>query len=388
MRRLLLLVLLASSAALARAPVPEPAEVLSLTQGMERFLQERVVQHAASPHARHELLMQAVFGADGIGMHYDAVSTRSVSETFESGSGNCLSFTLMYVAMARALGLEVDYQEVDEPVWQRQGDTVLRTSHINVLLRIQGQNRVVDFEPDLRFGKARLRRVGESRALAHFYNNRGMETLLAGDPETAQAWVERAIEVDAGFVPAWSNLGVVQRQLGRESEAETAYLRALALDPMHAQSLSNLAGLYEQWQDETRKAGYVLRLRKVQRDDPYAAYEQGREQERLGQLGLAARHYRRAARLHPLDESFHLALFRVYYLMGNEERAAISLMRASQLASADDPSPYERKFAALGVDPSRLQVPALDHGAGPSQESRHRLGEIAPHSRLPLMRRF
>lgn len=383
MRRCLLLAILLAGSTFAADPVPAPHEVLALSPRMEQFLHERVQANAASPRAHHELLLQSVFGAEGLALQYDPATTRGVRETFEAGSGNCLSFTLMYVAMARALGLEVAYQEVDEPVWDRRGDTVLRTSHINVLLRIEGRTRVIDFEPEARHATARLRKVDESRALAHFYNNRSMELLLDGDPQAALAWIERAIELDAGFVPAWANRGVVLRQLGREAEAEQAYLRALALDPQHPQSLSNLAGLYERWQDETRRAGYVLRLRDAQRDDPYAAFEQGREQERLGNLGLAARHYRRAVRLHPGDEAFHLALFRVYYGLGETARAALSLERASQLAQEDAEALYAGKFALLGRDAASMPRERREHDPQPTPAMRNR----PPHAPLPLSRR-
>jgi Flp pilus assembly protein TadD len=383
MRRCLLLASLIASTVFAAEPVPAPGEVLALSPVMEQFLKDRVVVNAGSPRARHELLLQSVFGAEGLAMQYDAGTTRSVTETFEAGRGNCLSFTLLYVSMARALGLEVAYQEVDEPVWDRRGDTVLRTSHINVLLRVGGRTQVVDFEPEARYATARMRKVDESRALAHFYSNRSMELLLDGDPQAALAWIERAIELDAGFVPAWANLGVVLRQLGREAEAEQAYLRALALDPGHAQSLSNLAGLYERWQDETRKAGYVLRLREVQRDDPYAAFEQGRGQERLGNFGLAARHYRRAIRLHAGDEAFHLALFRVYLQLGERDRAVASLDRARQLSAAGTLALYQRKLDALGVAPAREPNPPRDGRQGTHPPMLDR----APHAPLPTTRR-
>lgn len=380
MRSWMMAALLVPGIALAAPALPDPEDVLALDPHMQEFLQERVLSKANSPAARQRLLMEAVFGTDGVGMRYDGGTTRSVVETFHSGKGNCLSFTLMYVAMARALGLDVQYQEVDQGIWQRQGDTILRTSHINVQLRLEGRTQIIDFELESHFARASTSRVDESRALAHYYNNRGIELLLAGESDVGMAWVERATGVDPGFVPAWANLGVALRQAGREAEAEQIYLRALALAPSHAQTLSNLVGLYERWKDEPRKAGYVLRLREVRRDDPYHEFEQGLKQERSGDYALAARHFRRAVRLHEAEELFHLALFRVYYLADNADRAARHLVRANQLARQGPGSPYEAKFAMLGL------MPQPDRNAIGSDRGSTRID--APPHRLPLSRTY
>ena len=383
MRFRFLLCALLPLTSIAGPQVPEPHEVLALDDSMRQFLQEHVAARAASPAGRQSLLIESVFEPGGLDLHYDDSITRTVSETFHAGRGNCLSFTLMYVAMAQTLGLDVTYQEVDEPVWQRRGDTVLRTSHINVLLRLGGRTHVVDFEPGARFAASSVRRVDQSRVLAHYYNNRAMELLLEGELQSALAWGRRATEMDPRFVPAWANLGVALRQAGLESEAEEAYLTALSLDPGHAQSLVNLVGLYERWKDEPRKAGYVLRLREVEMNDPYAVFALGLEQEQSGNLEQAARYYRRAVRLHDAEESFHLALFRVYFRRGHESRAAASLARASELGDAGPGSIYERKFALLGTtQPSPRRASREDRAdAGPLMQ------DAPPFGGFPVIRR-
>ena len=45
---------------------------------------------------------------------YDEI-TRTASETFRARRGNCLSFSNMFVAMARDVGLDVQFQEVEIP---------------------------------------------------------------------------------------------------------------------------------------------------------------------------------------------------------------------------------------------------------------------------------
>ncbi len=348
---MLMPIVLSAAAPGGAIALPAPDRILAVSDDMRRFLAEQVSDHAQSPLARQRLLMEAVFSQAGLDLTYDDSVTRTVSETFRDRRGNCLSFTLLYVALARELGLNVSYQEVSDSLWHRQGDTILKRAHINVLAHLSGRRHIVDFEPGLQFAAPRTRIVSEARALAHFYNNRGMELLLDGRVEEGVAWVRRATELDPRFVPAWSNLGVALRKSGRDSEAERAYRAALEMEPLNVQALSNLMSLMQRRQDADEAARLEKRLRQARRGDPYSQYEDGLAAERHGNLDQALRLFRRAVRLQPGDEMFHLAQFRVYYRLGDQRRAQEALVRAGELARAGPDSAIGRKFGLLGLTP-------------------------------------
>jgi len=52
-----------------------------------------------------------------------------------------------------------------------------------------------------------------------------------GDWARSLESLQRAVEAHPGYFDAWNNMGVVLSKLGRDAEAETAFLKAIAIDP-------------------------------------------------------------------------------------------------------------------------------------------------------------
>ncbi len=127
--------LLAAKQLTGETDLPEvnDVDVLAMDQDMLRFLDKHVNQKHRSTLKLHELLY-AIITEGSFGLEYDEI-TRTAQETFEARLGNCLSFTNLFVAMAREVGLEVSYQEVDiPPSWSMAGDTYELNRHVNVFV--------------------------------------------------------------------------------------------------------------------------------------------------------------------------------------------------------------------------------------------------------------
>lgn len=71
----------------------------------------------------------------------------------------------------------------------------------------------------------------------------GLRAEDAGDAARAEALYRRALDADASFAAAWTNLGNVLAARGARGEAREAYERALALDPEQPEARFNLANL-------------------------------------------------------------------------------------------------------------------------------------------------
>ena len=62
--------------------------------------------------------------------------TLTASEAFHTRRGNCLTFSNMFVAMARYAGLNAWYREVEiDPEWNSREDTLLVSLHVNAAAR-------------------------------------------------------------------------------------------------------------------------------------------------------------------------------------------------------------------------------------------------------------
>ena len=81
---------------------------------------ERVVQS----------IFSVIFDRSVVGFEYSGLKTFTAEETFDKRTGNCLSYTTMFIAMARYAGLIAKFQEVsDFSDWNRQGNLIVFSSH-------------------------------------------------------------------------------------------------------------------------------------------------------------------------------------------------------------------------------------------------------------------
>ncbi|MBB5014231.1 transglutaminase-like domain-containing protein [Rehaibacterium terrae] len=321
-----------SGLAYAQVP-PDREQVFAVPAELRERVQTQVVERARTPEQRLQLLIEFMFAPDGMALEYDLQTTLSVEETWRLRRGNCLSFTLAFVTLARAVGVEAYAQEVDQVLaWIEQDGTIFHSGHINAGVRIQGRRYTVDFDRSVVATRGRPRIVDDHRALAHLYNNRGAELLAQGDHAGARAFFDAALARDVGFAAAWNNLGVLQLRVGDPEGAERAYFAALAHDSEHLPTLTNLTSLYRAQGRAGRLAEYERRMLEVQRRDPFHNFILGLEHERRGEFAAAADYFQRAIRLHDGEFRFHLALARVYQEMGELRRAERSLERAELLS--------------------------------------------------------
>ena len=316
---------------------PPPLEqVMAVPPELRAQLHERVVAGGGSERQRFERLLDFVFGEHGLALTYEAQSTRTVAETWRGGKANCLSFSLLFVALAREAGLHADVQEIDQVlVWYKQDGIVYNASHVNVGMRIDGRLRTIEVSQAPVIARHSPRVVPDRRALAHYYNNRGAELLAAGETDAAYRHMQASLDIDPDFASSWNNLGVVHLRKEDLRAAENAYLAALDLEPKHGPTLFNIVGLYRRLGDMERLDTYQRRLEKAQLADPFHQFLLAMESEERGDHPRAVLHYKRAIRLHRHEELFHFGLARVYYAIGETWQGNRSLARAQSLEKAN-----------------------------------------------------
>ena len=317
------------------APVAA-ADVLALSPEMRAFL-DRHVDREGSGNFKLRQLAAAIIDTDSFGVTYDD-RTRTAAETFRARLGNCLSFSTMFVAMARDVGLKVQYQEVEVPPdWTLDNDTFVLNQHVNVFVDLgQAGTRVVDFNIADFKASYEMRKISDTRALAHYYNNIGVERMQAGDRPSAFACFRSAIaENDDGFSPSWVNLGTLYLRNGHLAHAEAAYLQALRADPSNLVAMSSLVRLYERLGDRERAAAYYERAIHHRNLNPYYRYELARQAFLARDYGTAIGHLKYAVRKRPNDDQFCFLLGASYLEKGDEPSARRWFARAEEVAATD-----------------------------------------------------
>ena len=305
---------------------------LAINQEMRLFLDEKIPVRSSNSMNLLENLVSLVFDKGTVNFSYVSETKTSI-ETFSEGHGNCLSFTNMFVTMARHLGLDVRFREVEiAPTWSKRGRLVTFNRHINVAVMLRGSSYVVDLFPRVDRIEIGGRIVSDERGIAHYYNNKGADFLSEGDSLRACAYFCKALEIDPKAAFVWANLGVSQGLLGDWHEAERSYLKALALENDQMIAMSNLAKLYERQGREEEARRYWDQVAGFQNKNPYYHFSLGEQAYESKQFEEAIVHYREALKRNSKEHNFHFALAKTYSLLGNFAEAVEHLKKAHQYA--------------------------------------------------------
>jgi tetratricopeptide (TPR) repeat protein len=265
-------------------------------------------------------------------MEYSVDATSTVEQAYRTRKANCLTFTLLTVALARESGLQAYGQELDDIVaWRVDNDIIYRSNHVNAGISIGRARFTVDVARDLVMARDPPEPVSDQHLLALYYNNRAAELVAGAALAEAAPHMAMALQLAPRYANAWANAGVLRLRQGDPRAAERDYLKALALDPANAGALVNLVTLYRNNGDEARRAIYARRLEKIQVKDPYFQYLQAEDDEKRGDYAGAAQHYRRAIRLYDGDSRFYVGLARAYQQLGEEGHARRAMNRAAAL---------------------------------------------------------
>ena len=314
-------------------PMPRPEQVMAVPPELRAQLQQQVIDAGGSGRSRLERLVGFLFEKSGLGMEYSADATLTIEQAYRTRKANCLTFTLLTVALAHEAGLQAYGQELDDIVaWRVGDDIVYRFNHVNAGIAIGRSRLTVDVAQELVMSRDPPKPISDQQLVALYYNNRAAELLAGASPAAAAPYMAMALQLAPRYASGWANAGVLHLREGDPRAAERDYLKALALDPANAGALMNLVALYRNNGDEARRAVYARRLEKVQVKDPYFQFLQAEDNARQGDFAGAVQHYRRAIRLYDGDSRFYVGLARAYRQLGEERHAQRAMNRAAALS--------------------------------------------------------
>jgi len=317
------------------AEVPE-ADILAVTPQMQAYVDDALsggrYMSARFKHIMKGLLRDGYFKAS-----YQPNRTNTAAETFEQKAGNCLSYTNMFIALARASGLDARYQIVDvPPSWDADSGYLIRYTHVNVLLKgvrldkAYGEDFTVDFNevhPDMD-DPARV--IDDDHASALFYANRSVNLFREGENRQAFAYLRRAIELVPDNMDFWLNLGAFYAKLEYYNEAIRAYERVLQLDRHNRGAMSGLGRAYQVLGDNERADYYIDQVKRYRDSNAYyhfaiaqTEFEKERYVEALNAINTAIDLKKRNGR-------FYFMKGLTEQKLGNVEAAKESFKRASR----------------------------------------------------------
>jgi Tfp pilus assembly protein PilF len=220
-------------------------ELLALDDEMHRFFSARI-DAGASQSVRLNQIATAILGEQGLHLIYTKDANGSARETFRRRQGNCLSFALLTVAVARAYGLTAGFCEVNTyPRWNRSGHLITEIRHLDV--RVSTESAQFQLDP-LRASESRgpvasTKEVSDARAFAHYYSNLAVLRVAEGAVADAQPLFDRALAADPTAAVVWVNKGSSMKLMGDLAGARECLERAVREDPEEPAALESLADL-------------------------------------------------------------------------------------------------------------------------------------------------
>ena len=242
-------------------------DVLALDDAMRAFIVEHV-GYSGNSVARFRRLLNTLESQGYFTASYDAGKTNSAIDTFHNRSGNCLSFTNLFVALGREANLETAFQIVDvPPSWDANNGYLIRFTHINVVVkgtpfdRINTTQYTVDFNDVVPAPEYRRREVSDNYAKALFYGNLSVAELRDGEVRRSFAYLKKAIELEPRNADIWINLGAFFASQAAYEEAIQAYQVALSVKRTSKASMSGLARSFAAIGEKEQAAVYETKVR-------------------------------------------------------------------------------------------------------------------------------
>lgn len=298
---------------------------------------------------------------------YDADTTLTACQAFESRRGNCLAYTNLFVGIARYLKVPVYFVYVSDVGGYFEKDGLFFVSSHMAIGFDMGEvgagpgmyKAVVDLSGQISATPSlyRFEAIDDASAVAYFYNNVAVEHMLKGDTAYAERLLRFLLEEKPRMKEIYNNLSVVQLRKGEAREALKTLRQAMEMYPSYppfytnAVQAANAVGnhaLAERLEEEGRR---------VASRNPSFLFNQGLDRYDKKDYEGAADYFKRALKYMP-NSPFLYAYLAKACLSGGKVKEGLDAFATSQEIYPNNPSleKLRKQFPELAQVP-RPQTP-------------------------------
>jgi len=314
-------------AAVARLGV-DPSSIqnpVAFDEEMRRFADR--VAGAGTVRERLDRLQQHLFNDRRLAFDYLSDRTLTASDAWRRQGGNCVSFTNLFIALARSIGLPVQaalFHHAGNP--EMDGDLRVFNTHMAAGIRSGDQVVLFDFFYLRREREFGFHLIDDLTNTGVYLSNLGTAALRDGEVEEAERLLVLATRIAPRFASAHGNLGVVRRRRGDIDGALAAHLAARDLEPFDHRVLGNLRRTISDWTDR-----YVAEHGDADGDaGPHAAVAAALRELARGADREACARLDRLARAHRGVGSAHAARALCLMTRGKNRAARAALDRGAR----------------------------------------------------------
>ena len=302
-----------------------------------RVLVDKAIQDEDENEGRLRKLLLLLYGSDGLALRYAPEVTHTAIESFAARQGNCLSVMNLFVAMARYAGIDANFQTVKvRPNWDRRGNLVVLSQHINATGRFGPHRRYVsDFTPEVSLQQFTSTTLTDVQARSLYFTNIGVEALIEGNSEEALDFLKNALFLDPDSSVAWNNIGAIYSDLGNSELTEFSYKMSVLKDNNSMSAIGNLAKFYRKNGQLARAKQYDRAIERFNETNPYFFYSQGSAALSDDDFVLAEELFLKAVSLMRFEPVFYQALSRLYAAKGENERSTDMILISKNITLQD-----------------------------------------------------
>ena len=336
----------------------DASEIFRANTAMKQFIANEI-QTQSKSISQQRSLFNSLYNKAQLKLEYESSITRTAAETFDSRSGNCLSLVIMTAALAKQLGLTVEYQKVlvgDD--WSRAGGLYFSSAHVNIVLgrkrfdetiyREAERQMVIDFLPPEDIGGQRTIEISENTVIAMYMNNRAAEALVRNKIDQAYWWARAAIETDREFLFPYNTLGVIYMRSQLYEHAQRALAVAMRLDSNSTVAMSNMISTLSALGKHTEASNLNQQLISKQPFPPFHFFQLGLNAMKRNDFEEAKSLFKKELSRAPDYHEFHFWLALAYLRLGEIEAAQ------KELEKAKESSVTQKDFALYAAKLDRL----------------------------------
>ena len=350
--------------ALAQTSTHSPEDVLRLTPEMRKFA-HKLVGTGLPPVDRARRLVRRLVRKEFFPKGFYTEDTLTAREVFHKRAGNCLSYTNLYVAMAREVGIRANFQLARvPPTWSSDNGYLVRSRHINVLIsdpRKPAKDWItIDFNTVASASIYPHLPVSDAFALSSYYNNLAIDKLYEDDYKATISLLAQAIVLEPNNSDSWVNLAAVYSRNHKDTDAQAAFEAALRAEPGHESALAGLARLHKARGEHEIAARYTNEIKSRRERDPYFQFATAQAAYENKAYNTSLKHIDQALELRARGTFFYLKAL-VHYARGELALASTNLQKAQSKRRS---LPAQKQEHALLLAERINAETARDNGLG------------------------
>jgi tetratricopeptide (TPR) repeat protein len=250
---------------------------------------------------------------------HDPALTTDVLTAFKTRRGGCMTHAILFVTIARYLGVPAYYVHARTAhQFAERGDELIAMTHVAIGYDDAAIDHVVDiWTPLADFRIARYERIDDSAALALYYSNRAVGDLTSGHLAQAEKLLRFLSRPAWGGAEVYNNLAAILLRQKRFDDALAVARVAIARFPDFKPLYTNgyLAALGTG--NEPLAETFASRGRDLLDNDPIFLVARGISEYERGHYAKSAKAFERARAAKHHSSIIHAWLVRAYVAAGD-----------------------------------------------------------------------